>query len=62
MAVQKIANSSINGLAFKVSSVHIDCYYLTNYIYVDMQMQPVLGMLLSARTYIPSDGGDLHCY
>ena len=26
MAVQRIAYTRINGLAFKVSSVHIDCY------------------------------------
>ena len=27
MAVQRIAYTRINSLSFKVSSVHIDCYY-----------------------------------
>ena len=30
MAVQRIAYTRINSLAFKVSSVHIDCYYTSS--------------------------------
>ena len=35
MAVQRISHTRINSMAFRVSSVHIDCYYTLHYNKLD---------------------------